>query len=57
MKHYKLGAFKAPFISCNPSNYSADSIKSNLEKNGYIVEVNPTVVNLDTSKMEGSKTV
>ena len=42
---------------CNPSNYSADSIKSNLEKNGYTVEVNPTVVNLDTSKMEGLQTI
>ena len=40
--------------SCSMA-YSSDSLKSGLEKAGYKVDVNPTIVNLDTSKLEGFK--
>ena len=37
------------------SSYSSDSLKSGLEKAGYTVTVNPTIENLDTSKLAGYK--
>ena len=40
--------------SCSGS-YSSDSLKSGLEKAGYTVDVNPAIVNLDTSKLSGYK--
>jgi len=43
--------------SCFEQSYSAASLKSGLEKGGYTVVENPTIVNLETSKMEGLKTV
>jgi hypothetical protein len=40
--------------SCS-SSYSADSLKSGLEKAGYTVDTNPVIRNLDTSKLDGYK--
>ena len=37
------------------SNYSTDSMKSGLKGAGYTVEENPTIQNLDTSKLTGYK--
>ena len=41
--------------SCFDASYSPSSMKSGLEKAGYTVDENPTIVNLDTSKLEGYK--
>jgi hypothetical protein len=40
--------------SCS-SSYSADSLKSGLEKAGYTVDNNPVIVNFDPSKLDGYK--
>lgn len=51
-----IAVFVFILTGCTTS-YSKDSFKGNLEKNGYTVDVNPTIANLDKTKLEGLQTV
>jgi hypothetical protein len=56
-----LGLFVILFMfvltGCLENSYSSDSLKSNLEKNGYTVQVDPIITNIDKDKLEGLKSV
>ena len=48
-----LAAFA--LTGCFESSYSADSLKSGLERGGYTVELNPTIIGIETDKLDGYK--
>ena len=56
-----LGLFVIAFMfiltGCLESSYSASSLKSNLESNGYTVDTNPVIANLDKSKFDGLESI
>ena len=56
-----LGLFLLLFVlflsSCGETKFNADTIKSNLEKNGYKVEMNPYIENVDMKQFEGLENV
>ena len=49
--------FMVTLAGCFSNSYSADTLKENLTKGGYTVVENPTIANLETSKLEGLQKV